>query len=307
MKSATLAFLIPVLLLTATSFCFSCSSGGEAQPDTRDSGVVHISVDESFKPVIDAEVQVYESSHPRARIVVHYKPEAECLRDFAVDSIRLVIATRGFSESEARFMSDSLKVYPSKMVIAYDAVAVVVHPSSPDSLFTMAEIKDLLTGRSTKNLIPVFDGISATSTVRFVLDSVLRGDSLGPKVAAAKSSEGVIDYVSRTPNAVGFLGVSWVGNQEDTSQLSYLDRVRVASLEHPKLPGKYVTPAQFNIYYGRYPMIRHLVYVLKEKHQGLAHGFAEFLTTERGQLIFKRAYLMPAQMGFSVREASVSE
>jgi phosphate transport system substrate-binding protein len=171
----------------------------------------------------------------------------------------------------------------------------------------MEEIKALLSGRSEKALVPVFDGVTATSTVRFIMDSVLRGAALGPKVVAAKSSEGVIDYVARTPNAVGFLGVSWVGNREDSSQLSYLDRVGVAQIEHPALPGKYVTPAQYNIYYGRYPMIRQLVYILKEKHRGLGHGFADFLTTERGQLIFKRSYLMPAQMSFSIRGATISE
>ncbi len=299
-----------VFLFVCVSMCFlfwSCGGSAGPQLDTRDSGTVHISVDESFKPIIDAQIQVFQSSNPKTKIVVHYKPEADCLRDFLVDSIRMVIATRGFLENEAALMSDSLKVYPSKMTIAYDAIAVVVHPASPDSLFTMQEIKDLLTGKSTKALIPVFDGVKATSTVRFIIDSVLKGAALGPKVVAAQSSEGVIDYVSKTPNAVGFLGVSWVGNREDSTQLSYLDKVNVAQLEHPVLPGKYVTPAQYNIYYGRYPMLRHLIYVLKEKHQGIGHAFADFLTTERGQLIFKRAYLMPAQMSFSVRSANVSE
>lgn len=301
-RSAILVY-IPAITMLMTG------CGGETGPvlDTRDSGRIHISVDESFRPVIDSQVQVYESSNPKTKIIVHYKPEADCLRDFAVDSIRMVIATRGFSEKEAAFMSDSLKVYPSKMVIAYDAIAVIVHPSSPDSLFTMAEIKALLTGRSEKALVPVFDGITATSTVRFIIDSVLRGEALGPKVVAAQSSEGVIDYVAKTPNAVGFLGVSWVGNSEDSTQLTYLAKVGVAQIEHPALPGKYVTPAQYNIYYGRYPMIRQLVYILKEKHKGLGHGFADFLTTERGQLIFKRSYLMPAQMSFSIRGATISE
>ena len=285
----------------------SCNQEATPQLDTRDSGVAHISVDESFKPIIDAQIAVFESSNPKARIIVHYKAEADCLRDFSVDSIRMIIATRGHTEKEGAFMSDSLKVYPSKMVVAYDAIAVIVHPESPDSLFTMAEIKGLLTGNAKTNLVPVFDGLKATSTVRFIMDSVLRGEPLGPRVVAAKTSQEVIDYVARTPNAVGFLGVSWIGNHEDSLQLSYLDKVRVAQLEHPMLKGKFVTPAQYNIYYGRYPLIRHLVYVLKEKHQGVGHAFADFLSSERGQLIFKRAYLMPAQMSFSIRSANVSE
>ena len=286
----------------------SCDSGRtERSEEGLDRGTIHISVDESFKPVMDSQIQVFESSYPEAKIIAHYKPEAECLRDFAVDSIRMVVATRGFTESEARFISDSMGVQPSKLVVAYDAIAVIVNPGSKDTLFTMAEIIDMLKGTSAKKLRPVFDGVSATSTVRFVIDSVLKGQSLGANVTAAKSSEEVIDYVSKTPDAVGFLGVSWVGNREDSTQLSYLEKIKVAQIESVNEPGVYVSPAQYNIYYRRYPMVRDLVYTLKEKNTGVGRGFAYFLSGQRGQLIFKRSYLTPAQMSLNVRNAALRE
>jgi phosphate transport system substrate-binding protein len=298
------------ICVTVISLLFnSCNSQTEQSGDeeTLEKGTIHISADESFKPVIDSQIQVFESSYPDAKIIAHYKPEAECLKDFAVDSIRMVIATRGYTESEERFMSDSMRINPSKLVVAYDAIAVIVNPGSADTLFTMTEIKDLLQGRSAKKLAAVFDGVSATSTVRFVIDSVLKGQSLGANVTAAKSSEEVIDYVSKTANAVGFIGVSWVGNKEDSTQLSYLQKVKVAQIESTNEPGVYVSPAQYNIYYRRYPMVRDLVYVLKEKNTGVGHGFAYFLSGQRGQLIFKRSYLTPAQMQLNVRNASLRE
>lgn len=287
----------------------SCNSdkGQTQNEEGLDRGTIHISADESFKPVIDSQIQVFESSYPEAKIIAHYKPEADCLRDFAVDSIGMVIATRGYTENEGRFLSDSMGVQPSKLVVAYDAIAVIVNPGSKDTLFTMAEIIDLLKGTSAKKLLPVFDGVSATSTVRFVIDSVLKGQSLGANVTAAKSSEEVIEYVSKTANAIGFIGVSWVGNKEDSTQLSYLEKIKVAQIESVKEPGVYVSPAQYNIYYRRYPMVRDLVYVLKEKNKGVARGFAYFLSGQRGQLIFKRSYLTPAQMALNVRNATLRE
>jgi phosphate transport system substrate-binding protein len=285
----------------------SCGSNTPVNEESLSKGIIHISVDESFKPVIDSQVKVFESSYPEAKIIVHYKPEAECLKDFGVDSIRMVIATRGYTENEKHYMEDSLHVSPSKLVVAKDAIAVIVHPGSSDTLFKLQEIKDLLVGKSTKKLLPVFDGIKATSTVRFIIDSVLKGQPLGSNVSAAMSSEEVIDYVSKTPNAVGFIGVSWVGNKEDSTQLSYLEKVRVAQIESVNEAGVYVSPAQYNIYYMRYPLVRDLVYVLKEDVNGVGHGFAYFLSGQRGQLIFKRAYLMPAQMRLNVRNASLRE
>lgn len=286
----------------------SCQSNtDDQQTDTIDSGTIYISADESFRPVIDSEIRVFEALHSHARIIPFYKPEAECLKDFAVDSVRMVIITRRFTQQEENFMIDSFRLAPKSLSIAKDAVAVIVNPSSSDTLFTMDELKQVLKGTFKENLIPIFDGTHATSTVRFIIDSVLRGAALSPKAMAAKTSEGVIDYVSRNPNTIGFIGVSWIGNHDDTAQLSFLKKVRLAWIESTDAPGSYVLPWQANIYAGRYPMTRDLVYILKERNTGLGKGFANFLSGEQGQLIIRRAYLWPTQMNFNIRVTKLNE
>jgi phosphate transport system substrate-binding protein len=297
--------LLCMVLLTAG--CKSYRQQDAEKPDTPIRGTIHISADESFKPVIDEQVQVYESNHPDARIIVHYKPEAECLKDMLIDSIRMVMVTRASSATEKSIVADSLKTELKETVIARDAIAVITHPESEDSFFTMNEIKDILRGRFNKNLIPVFDGVKATSTIRYIIDSVLRGDTLTPKAVAARSSEGVVDYIARTPGTIGFIGVSWVGNKEDTAQLGFLKKVKICYLESVNIKERYVIPLQVNIADRNYPMVRDLVYILKEKYVGLGHGFSVFLAGEIGQLIFKRAYLMPAKRDFILRKARLRE
>jgi phosphate transport system substrate-binding protein len=275
--------------------------------DTRHKGKINISADESFKPVIDAQVQVYEADNPEAKLEVHYKPEADCLNDLMVDSVRMIIVTKRISEVEKGYISDSLKVFPDQMMMAYDAIAVIVNPDAEISRFTMTDIKQILQGRFKENLIPVFDGLKATSTVRFIVDSVLRGDTLTSKTLAARSSEEVVDYVSKHPGTIGFIGVSWIGDKDDTQQQSFLTKVRLAEIECKNLPGQYVQPIQVNIYNGLYPMKRELVFILKEGYKGLGHGFTDFMTSERGQLIFRRAYLVPGYMPFIVRPTRLRE
>jgi len=290
-------------------FIFSACSEEKTDPnqDTRDKGTINISADESFKPVIEAQVQVYEADHPNAKLKVHYKPEAECLSDLTTDSVRMVIVAKRIDEEEISFLQDSLNEATTQMMMAYDAIAVIIHPDEEIRRFTMNEIKEILQGKFRKNLIPVFDGLKATSTVRFIVDSVLRGDSLTSKALAARSSQGVVDYVSKNPDAVGFIGVSWIGNKDDAQQQSFLTKVRLAEMECKYLPGQYVQPIQVNIYNGLYPLTRELVFILKENHKGLGHGFSDFMTTERGQLIFRRAYLVPGYMPFIVRPTKLRE
>ncbi|MBS1621632.1 MAG: substrate-binding domain-containing protein [Bacteroidetes bacterium] len=302
-----LEILLLLFLITWMTGCESYDEQKAKLKDTPDRGTIYVSADESFKPIIDSEVQVYVSQHPNTRIIVTYKPEAECLKDMAVDSVRMIIATRGFSKDEENFMVDSMKVAPEQMVVARDAIAVIINPKSPDSLFTMDEIRQILTGTYPKDLVPVFDNTKETSTIRFVIDSVLHGQSLTPKAKAALSSPGVIEYISRNANAIGFIGVSWIGDKDDTMQIHFLKKVKIAQLESVNIPGNYILPVQANIYLRRYPMIRDVTYILKENYKGLGHGFANFLSGEKGQLIFKRAYLVPAKQDFKVRAVRMNE
>lgn len=301
-------FFYSVCLLAGMTGCKSFKEKDKELPDTPYRGSITISADESFKPVVDELVQVYEANHPKTKINVLYKPEAECFKDFAVDSIRVVIATRRYNDDEKSVMVDSLKLSPQSRTVARDAIAVIVNPAAQDSLFTMTDIKSILNGSFKKNLIPVFDGLKATSTVRFIIDSVLRGDSLTSKAVAARSSEEVIDYVSKNPDVVGFIGVSWIGNPEDEEQLSFLNKVRVASIKSTYSEIGYVKAYQQNIYTKSYPMVRDLVYTLKEKYKGLGYGFAGFMSGEIGQLIFRRAYLVPQVLkNFGIRPIKLNE
>ena len=152
------------------------------------------------------------------------------------------------------------------------------------------------------------DGLKATSTVRFLMDSVLRGQPLSGNVMAARSSEGVIDYVASNPGAMGFIGVSWIGNKEDPAQMSFQKRVRLAALQCANCTEEvFVRPYQANMALKRYPLNRGLYYVLKENFAGLGKGFVNFLTHEKGQLIFRRGYLVPDRMALQIRKANVSE
>lgn len=290
-------------------FLNACHANKEKKkPDDYWYGSINVSADESFKPIIDELAKVYESNRPRTKINVTYKPEADCFKDFFVDSVRMIIATRPYTPEEKEVMVDSFSVSPDYRAVARDAIAVIVNPSATDSIFTMAEIKAILTGKFSKKLIPVFDGVKATSTVRFIIDSVLRGDSLTKDAVAARSSTGVLDYIAKTPNAIGFVGVSWIGNPEDPEQVSYLEKVRMARLESNYLQGHFVKPYQDDIYTKNYPLVRDLVYILKENYKGLGYGFAGFMTSEIGQLIFRRAYLVPLIIkNFGIREANVKE
>src|SRR3978361_1584569 len=123
----------PCIILALAIVLFTgCHSGPRIQQETPLSGTIHISVDESFKPVIDSQLKVFESSFPDAHVLVEYKPEAACLRDLGNDSIRMVIVPRGLSLAEEKYFRDTAKTPAISGILAYDAVALVVNNHSGD-------------------------------------------------------------------------------------------------------------------------------------------------------------------------------
>ncbi len=290
----------------------SCKS--EKKPggytDTPKSGTIHISVDESFKPVIEAQIEMYEASYPGTKIVATYKPEAACLKDLFFDTAtRMVIVTRGLNDTEKKFFLDSLHYVPANNVMALDAVVILVNEKSKDSLFSMHRLKDQLQGKINRQQQIIFDGLTTTSTVRFIEDSVLKGQHFDTTVVkGVKGNQAVIDYVATHENAIGLVGFSWIGNPEDTLQLAELKRVKMAYVQCDLCKDSpYVKPMQESIESHRYPLVRGLFYIVKEgSYLGLGTGFSTFMKQERGQLIFKRAYLGTV-MPFGIRDVKINQ
>lgn len=289
-------------------FIISCNNSNYHIPqDSAEHGKIFISVDESFKPVIDEELKVYKSSFPDAEIIPLYKPEADCFRDLQQDSVRMIIVARGLTDDEDKYYEAKLAFKARWDILAFDAVSVIVNKNAADSLFTMQKLQDLLSGKDT-NMSVVVDGNNATSTVRYLLDSVLKGRSFGSNVRAAQGSRAVIDYVSNDANAIGFVGSSWVGNNEDPEQVAYSKNIKLALIECTICDkGTFAKPSQATITSTQYPLVRPLYYILKENGAGLGDGITGFMKQERGQLIFSRSYLVPAQMYLGRRTGTISQ
>lgn len=291
-------------------FIAGCKEATKASPtDTLKTGTIHISVDESFKPVMEEQIRVFEASYPGADIIAEYKTEADCFKDFFNDTLnRMVIVTRGLAPEEDVYYKDSLKYFPRWSVIAYDAITIIVNSKSNDTLFTLDRLKNQLSGQINRDQKVVFDGLNATSTVRFAMDSILKGLKFDTSVVqAVKSSKEVIDYIAKNENAIGFVGISWIGNPEDSTQVNMLKKVKIAYVSCSLCEYEpYVKPMQASISTRRYPLVRGLYYILKENYNGLGTGFINFLNQERGQLIFKRAYL-GTKMFFEIRNVKINE
>jgi phosphate transport system substrate-binding protein len=278
----------------------------EKKLDTITEGTIHISVEQSFKPIIEQQLKVFASSYPNAHIIPHYKSEIECFKDFAEDSTRMIIVTRGLDKKEEAEYKTHLEFAPTFGILAYNAIAILVNVQAKDSLFSLKDLQDRLLGKNQQQV--VMDGNNLTGIVRFLKDSLVKNAAFGKNVKAAKGSAEVIDYIKNHPNAIGFVGMDWIGDTYDKKQDEIRKTVKTALLECTLCAEKgiFAHPTQSTIGKGQYSLSLPIYYILKENAPGLGSGFLNFMSLERGQLIFRRAFLVPAKMGFSKRKGMLN-
>ena len=273
--------------------------------DTTTSGVAMIASDDCFAPIIEEEINVFEALNHDASIIPIYGNEVEVMNLLLKDSVRLVISARELTESEKELLK-SRKLQPRTQKIAVDGIALIINKENTDSLISMSTLKEIMTGKidSWKQINPkskydniavVFDNANS-STVRFVKDSINRGEDLAVNLRAQDNNKAVIDYVAKTPNSMGVIGVNWISNPSDTTNLSFANDIRVMSVSKsdvPTLSNSYKPFAAF-LALNEYPLRRDVFVILSDLRGTLPAGFVNFIVGDQGQRIILKAGLLPA-------------
>ncbi|WP_026461821.1 PstS family phosphate ABC transporter substrate-binding protein [Adhaeribacter aquaticus] len=297
-----------IFLVIGSSGLTACNNNSGKPPvtDTGTSGDIKIVVDESFEPILDSHVYTFEKTYKYATIRASYKPEGEAIRDLLNDSVRLAIVPRELTDEENKVFKN-IKITPRVTKIAIDGVALIVHPNNPDTLLAIPQLQDIFTGKvkswkqinsksSLSDITIVFDN-NNSSTARYILDSINHKQPLAPNAFAAKSHKALIDYVANNPNAIGVLGVSWISDFDDPNAMGFLDKINVVSVGlkvNPSKPDTYYQPFQAYLAQGTYPLRRNLYIISREARVGLGTGFAAFVARDKGQRIFLKSGLVPA-------------
>lgn len=303
MKRKNLLFLC---LLSVLFYSCSCDRRKVTRTDTETSGVATIAADECFVPIMKEQLAVFTGLNPEATINPIYAGENEIFKMLVDDSVRLIIATRELREDEkATIESRNLSIRSQK--IARDGIALIINKENTDSLLNINLLRKIMTGEisqwseisktgksSLGNVRVVFDHPNS-STLRFITEMVTQGDSLSPMVKALGNNTEVIDFVTRTPNALGVIGVNWISNMNDSTQLSFNETIRVMSLgvENDMSEENTFKPFPVFLNNGSYPLVRDVFIILTDLRGTLPAGFVKFMGSDAGQRIILKAGLVP--------------
>lgn len=298
--------LICIVVALVAIFSVSCSGGVKVtRTDTTTSGYAEIAADDCFAPIVEEEIDVFEATYNDASLVPFYSGEVEAINLMLKDSVRLVIAARDLTEGEKQGLREK-QLQPRSQKIAIDGIALIINKENTDSLISVSALKEIMTGKisSWKELNPQskYDKISVvfdnpnSSTVRFIKDSINRGELLAESLSALDNNKAVIDYVSNTPNAMGLIGVNWISNPNDSTNLSFSNKIRVMGVSKSDIPTvkNSFQPFPAFLAIGEYPLRRDVYVILSDLRGTLPAGFVNFISGDKGQRIILKAGLVPA-------------
>ena len=318
MKHSRLFF--PAFIVAASAMMMlSCDR--HKPTDSSTSGITTLICDATIKNVISQEVDVFEFTYPKASIMTWYTDEHSAIDSLVTMKSSLIITARQLTDKQKEYLKSQNRNVRTQQ-IAVDAIAIIVNPANNIDELSIGELRDIMTGKAERwdDVFPpelgkiqvVFDH-AGSSTVKYVTDSLLRGEKFTSEVYACENSEEVFREVEKRKNAIGVIGVSWITadlenadtdnrtmqqkvadlQKNDTSAIDFTSRIKVLKIRRDNCPTAY-KPYQLYIYEGNYPLYRSIYVTTTAPNGSLAHGFYSFLTGFIGQKIILGTGVMPA-------------
>ncbi len=284
-----LSFILCLLFFT------SCNRGQKVDKveETRTSGTTELLVDESFARVLDEQIEVFKSDYPNATVKTIVGNENKILPEFINGKVRMMVLSRVLKPEElAYYTQNKIGVYVDRFAI--DGIALITNVANVDSTITTAQVFDIMKGVAKDGKKLVFDN-AYSSTIRYFKDSANVKELPKTGVYTLETNNDVIKYVAENKDYIGVVGVNWLleDNKAITAYLPKVKTMSVKKVDDKNGNNNYYQPTQNNLINGKYPFLRNILIMNSEGRNGLGTGFANWITSPRGQLIVLKSGLGP--------------
>ena len=278
---------------------------GDPYRNTPTTGKSSIGVDETLRPVVEAELDVFNIIYGYTELEARYVPENESFRQLMNGEVNLIFTSRPLTINEWEVLKQK-KIFPRQTKVAMDGIALIVSPSCTDTLISIDQIRSILTGKikrweeinplSTSGKIKVVFDNEKSGIVKFLADSVCKGNFDASIVSALEYNREVVEYTATHPGVLGFIGSGWISNPNDSLHLSLHRKVGIVAVSNDPLPNaeNSYKPYQAFLVNGLYPLTRDIYMINTEPRNGLATGFSSFVISDKGQRIILKSGILPA-------------
>jgi phosphate transport system substrate-binding protein len=168
-----------------------------------------------------------------------------------------------------------------EIIVAYDALAIIIHPSNKVQELTREQVEAIFTGKITNwkevggddmKIIP-YSRETSSGTYEFFKSHVMNNKNYTNGIMSMPATGAIIQSVSQTKGAIGYVGLAYLSKNIKAIRLSYDG-------------GKtFVEPSIANAKNKTYPIVRPLYYYYVTTSEKKVKPFIDYVLSETGQKI----------------------
>jgi phosphate transport system substrate-binding protein len=228
----------------------------------------------SVEPFAEFLAEEYMSKHPEAHIYVQGGGSTAGIEAAISGAANIGMSSRNLIDAEKKLYA---------VTIAKDAIAIIVHPSSPIEDLPLDKIREVFSGKiaNWKGLggpdhsIDVVTREEGSGTRESFQKFVMGKEDISLGALVQDSNGAVRQVLSSDPNAIGYISLGLVNDQ-------------VKAL---KITG--VQPNLANVNNGKYALVRPFLFVFNEEPTGETKSFLEFVLSPPAQKLLLKEGLVP--------------
>lgn len=277
--------IFTVLIITLTVLVTACSTGqesgnGEKEQEDVLSGTVTIVGSTSVTPIAQAIADTFMDKEPGVKIEIHGVGSSAGVKATDDGSADIGMASRDLKDEEKDFGID-------EHIIAFDGIALVVHPSNEISELTAEQISKIYKGEITNwsevggkdeaiEVVSREEGSGTRSAFEELLELDSDKGSLIKQDATISDGNGAVyASVAQKESAIGFLSLSYLDDGVKTIKIDGID------------------PTVEEILAGNYGISRPFLMMTKGGVSEAAQAYLDFVLGADGQGIVAEEGVIP--------------
>ena len=252
-----------------------------AMPATAAETEITINGSTTVLPVMQAAGEAFMAANPGINLSISGGGSGNGIKSLIDGATDVAMASRAMEQKEID-LAKSKGENPVQTVVAIDAIVPIVNPANKISEITLAQLKDLYTGKITswKDLggegpVVVISRDTSSGTYETWEHLVMKKERVFPGALMQASNGAVVQAVSKNKNAIGYVG------------LGYLD----ASTKGLKVDG--VMASAETAKSKKYEISRDLYIYTNGAPAGAVKGLVDFLLGAEGQKLVKEVGFVP--------------
>ncbi len=235
---------------------------------------------ETVLPITQKAAEEYMKSNPNKRLAVTGGGSGVGISALIEGTTDIAQASRKIKFAERQKIQESGNTV-KEVLIAYDALAIIVNPSNKVTNLTREQLENIFIGKikNWKELggddikIVPYARETSSGTYEFFKEKVLKNKNHMSGIMSMPANGAIIQSVSQTKGAIAYVGLAYLNKKVKPIHVSFDN-------------GKNFTePSIVNAKNKTYPIVRPLYYYYLGKYESKVKSFINFILSPSGQKI----------------------